>query len=95
MIIETNTFFMVCTLKQIHHVHAYAGIREIKPFVIGIWSGKGKPNDLDEFLTPFVDDLNDITCNGIVINGFRLDVVCNCCVCDSPARSLLKGGYFF
>lgn len=59
--------------------------------VIGIWSGIGKPNSLTEFLHPFVNELNKIVKNGVIINGYRIDVAVRCFLCDSPARSFLKG----
>lgn len=67
------------------------GIKEAKPFVIGIWCGNGKPKDLNEFLERLVDDLNEVIANGIGINGFQLNIKRVCFVADSPARSFLLG----
>lgn len=67
---------------------------EVKPMIIGLWSGEGKPKILNEFLSPFVNDINDVVREGIVINGYRIDVSVRCFLCDSPARSFLKGSYF-
>lgn len=64
----------------------------IKPMVISIWCGKGKPI-LNEFLNPFVSELNDILLHGIKINGYELKVCIKCFICDSPARAFLKGKY--
>lgn len=64
---------------------------DIKPMVICIWSGVGKPNNLNEFLQPFVNELNAIIGCGIVVNNNRIEVVVRCFLCDSPARSFLKG----
>lgn len=61
-----------------------------KPMVIFIWSGRGKPI-LNEFLDPFVTELNSILSNGIKINGFDLNASVLFFVCDSPARAFLKG----
>lgn len=61
-----------------------------KPMVISIWSGRGKPI-LNDFLHPFVNELNEIIANGIKINGFDLNTSILFFVCDSPARSFLKG----
>lgn len=62
----------------------------VKPMVIGIWYGRGKPI-LNEFLGPFVDELNYILTNGIKINAFDLKVSILYFICDSPARAFLKG----
>lgn len=63
----------------------------IKPFVIAIWSGTSKPNNLDEFLRPLVNELNAQYHTGIMINSFRIDVKCKSFICDSPARAFIKG----
>lgn len=61
-----------------------------KPMVISIWCGRGKPI-LNEFLNPFVTELDEILQNGMQINGFNLNVSVLFFVCDSPARAFLKG----
>lgn len=63
----------------------------VKPMVIAIWSGIGKPANLNDFLQPFVDEINFITMNGITINCYRIDVCIRSFLLDSPARSYLKG----
>lgn len=69
---------------------------EIKPMVIGVWCGNGKPENLNEFLGPFANDIETVTKDGVIINEkFRLDITIRCLVCDAPARSFLKGFNFF
>lgn len=70
------------------------GFPEIKPMAIGIWGGKGKPSDVDKYLRFFVKDVDAVTKTGIIINDYRLDVKIRSFLCDSPARSFLKGLYF-
>lgn len=62
--------------------------------VFGIWCGSGKPTNLNEFLTPFVNEMNAISRNGVMINDFRLDVSIRSIIADSPARSFLKGFFY-
>lgn len=31
--------------------------------------------------------------NGIFINGHKINILFRCCICDSPARSFVKGSY--
>lgn len=64
----------------------------IQPMVVGIYSGKGKPKDMDWFLSPFVNEFLTISekC-GIDINGKRTEVRIRCFVCDTPARADCKG----
>lgn len=63
----------------------------VKPMIIGIWSGFGKPKSLSEYLLPFMNDIQFAICNGIEINGHRINVGINSFICDSPARCWLKG----
>ena len=70
-----------------------------KPFVVGLYCGKKKPRDLDEFLSDFVDDLQNVLLRGIERNGNHREVAVDCFVCDAPARAYIKNtklysGYF-
>lgn len=64
---------------------------DIKPMIIAIWSGISKPNNLNDFLQPLVNEINEVVQNGITINGYRIEVLIRAFLCDSPARSFLKG----
>lgn len=63
----------------------------IEPMIIGIYCGESKPPTPDEFLTPFVDELLTILNNGIIINGYKISIYIRCFICDTPARSFIKG----
>lgn len=67
------------------------GMSNIKPMLIGIWCGVGKPKSLNDFLRPLANDINSVTQHDVVVNEHRLDVKIRCFICDSPARSYLKG----
>lgn len=69
----------------------FKGMPDVKPMVIGIWCGVGKPKSLNDFLRPLVNDINAIIAHGAIINDHRLDIEIRCFICDSPARSFLKG----
>lgn len=66
-------------------------MREAKPFIIGIWSGEGKPKCLTEFLGPLIDEINFVHHNRMIINGHEITVNIRCFICDTPARCHLKG----
>lgn len=66
---------------------------DLKPMLVAIWCGIGKPKDLNEFLSPFVHELNDILDFGVIINGYRIDIEGIAFIADSPARAFLKGTY--
>lgn len=59
--------------------------------VIAIWCGVQKPNNLNEYLSPFVEELNTLLENGIIINGQHIYIAVRCFICDSPARAFMKG----
>lgn len=62
----------------------------VKPIIIGIASGRGKPN-LKEYLSPFVDEMKKLWYNGMEINGHTVLIRVKYFVCDSPARAYIKG----
>lgn len=64
---------------------------QIEPIVIAIWCGNGKPTVLNDFLDPFVNELNEILENGILINNYQITVSIRCFICDTPARAYIKG----
>lgn len=64
---------------------------EFNPMVIGLFCGNGKPSSLSEYLDQFVEELNNILENGILINDIKINVRIRCFICDSPARAFLKG----
>lgn len=67
----------------------------VKPMVIAIWCGIGKPKNLNEYLNPLVNEINDIMDTGVLINEYRLDIKHISFICDSPARSDLKGSFHY
>lgn len=47
---------------------------EVKPMVIGVYWGKGKPSDLNAFLKHFVDEMAEIMKTGITVNNRKFNV---------------------
>lgn len=64
---------------------------QIEPMVIAIWCGTGKPTVLNDYLNPFVNELNEILQNRIFINNYQIKVSFRCFICDTPARAFIKG----
>lgn len=62
----------------------------LSPMVVAIYSGTSKPSSAEEFLRQFVNELNEILQNGLMINRNRIDVKVNAFICDTPARCFLK-----
>lgn len=60
------------------------------PFVIGLFSGKAKPKNPEDFLTEFVSEMLELQLNGITLNGQVYKISIQAFVCDSPARAFIK-----
>ena len=67
-------------------------ITNVKPhrvFVISVYGGKSKPSDMS-FLDEAIEELNKISIEGIPINGNLYRCILKFCVCDAPARAMVK-----
>ncbi|XP_065660102.1 uncharacterized protein LOC136084017 isoform X1 [Hydra vulgaris] len=69
------------------------------PFIIGLFYGKSKPSNCNEFLKKFVEESKALLLSGIVICGKLYKFSISAVICDSPARAFVKackghGGYF-
>lgn len=71
----------------------FVELPHIQPIDIAIWCGDTKPNDLNEYLKRFVEEMNHLLENGISINNHLITVRIRCFVCDTPARAFLKGDF--
>ena len=70
---------ILCSIKGIN----------LPPLVLGIYYGHSKPNNVNEFLKPIVDELVYLTENG-VLNANEEKILFNVknFVCDAPAEFL-------
>lgn len=64
----------------------------MEPMIVGIWCGEDKP-PLDEYLGPFVGELEDIVMNGISIGAYKICVKIGLFICDTPAGVFLKSKF--
>lgn len=61
-------------------------------FCAGIYEGVTKPENVDEFLKEFIEDLTDILKNGVRSDNRRFfKVKLFCVTCDAPAKAYLLG----
>ncbi|XP_031639559.1 uncharacterized protein LOC116351578, partial [Contarinia nasturtii] len=72
-------------LIQIH------GLSNIEPFAAAVWYGEGKPSCVNEYLSKFVEEINNLTLNGMEIKGYFFSIKVRCIIADTPARVFLKG----
>lgn len=68
----------------------FAELPEISPLVVAIWYGASKPI-LNEYIQPLVSELKSIIPTGIYVNGHHVKIKFGLVICDTPARSLMKG----
>lgn len=69
----------------------FSNISSKKPnvFIIGTYYGKTKPEDSNEFLKYFVDELCEIINTGIIYNNVKINILLNAIICDTPAKSYI------
>lgn len=63
---------------------------DARPFLIGLYYGKSKPNSVNEFLHDFIDEVNDLITNGINIGNSHYNFNIKAFTCDTPARAYIK-----
>jgi len=61
-----------------------------KPFVIGVFCGHLKPSNIDTYLADFVSEIKPLLKYGVELAEIRFEVTLHCCLCDTPARAMIK-----
>lgn len=61
-----------------------------KVFIICLFHGTKKPNNLEEYLSDFVNEYMEIERNGIEFSGKQLNVTIDSIICDAPVRAFIK-----
>uniref|UniRef100_A0A4Y0BIJ4 Uncharacterized protein n=1 Tax=Anopheles funestus TaxID=62324 RepID=A0A4Y0BIJ4_ANOFN len=59
--------------------------------IVAMFHGIKKPPELEQYLRPFVEEMNEVLDNGIPINNRVVRVRLRAFISDSPARSYIKG----
>ena len=59
------------------------------PFTVALYCGAKKPEDINIYLRPFVEEINFLQNTGIHINGIRVQVKMHSFICDAPAKALI------
>nr|VZI18625.1 unnamed protein product [Spirometra erinaceieuropaei] len=63
-----------------------------QPFIVGVFSGPGKPDPLDDFLGDCVGELKDLLASGLHIPHTQnsVKVILDNVICDTPARCFVR-----
>lgn len=68
----------------------YLSNAKLHPFVVALFCGSSKPNDVHEYLYQFVEELNNFIRNGFTFNNITYQISIKAIICDAPARSFIK-----
>lgn len=60
-----------------------------KVFIVGSYYGKPKPEDSNEFLQDFVNDLYNLINIGVAFNNTYFKVILKALICDTPPKSYI------
>lgn len=60
------------------------------PFLVALYCGHTKPNSVQEYLSDFLHELQQLQGNGVTREGKTFQLTVRCFVCDAPARAFLK-----
>lgn len=62
------------------------------PFIIGLYSGEKKPDDIGKYLHDFVEEMKEIQIHGVPLGRRENNVTVSlsCFICDAPARAFVK-----
>jgi len=71
----------------------------MKPFIVGAFFGSKKPYSVQEYLHPFVEELNYLLEHGLAINDNTININIKGIVANAPAKAFIKqvkghSGYF-
>jgi len=65
-------------------------VDHFSPFIVAIFYGKAKPNNIDEYLDDFLQEIYLLQRNNMLFNGKVYQVTVIAFICDAPARSFMK-----
>jgi len=70
----------------------FSNINSVRPsvFIIGVFYGKTKPENSNEYLRDFVDELKYLCdCQNNIIRGQHISIKLHALICDAPAKSFV------
>lgn len=70
---------------------AISNNNQVKPFLIGSYIGLKKPDNPNQYLKEFVNEVKEIKRNKLEIDGRLINLKIRLFICDAPARAFLTG----
>ena len=64
--------------------------RDFSPLLVALYCGQSKPNNVEEYLSDVILELQQLQQEGIVHSGTTHQVSVRAFICDAPARAFLK-----
>lgn len=64
---------------------------QVAPMVVAIFCGVSKPPRLEDYLRPFITELNKLSDESIVISNVHHMVKVRAAIADASARAFIKG----
>lgn len=61
-----------------------------EPFIITVYCGKSDPQNIEEYLEKYVNELEDLFHNGYEYEGNNYEVIIRNYILDAPARAFIK-----
>ena len=65
-------------------------VMKFQPFVVALFYGHAKPNNVDEFLNDLLQELKELENKEIIINDKTFKFNLRVFICDAPARQMIK-----
>jgi len=65
-------------------------VGETEPFIIGVWHGIGKPDNLGAFLADFIHEVDELALNGYDFHGSLFPFKIRNYILDAVARQYVK-----
>jgi len=81
--LRSETYFILCSVVSISKIR--------KVFPVGIYYDTEKPNNLNEYLQDFIDEINNLIEHGLHFGNHTSFLNGTYFICDAPAKSYVMG----
>lgn len=61
-----------------------------EPFIIGLFYGNSKPNNISVYLNALIGEIDELLTNGLFYLDINFNILISSIICDSPAKAFVK-----